>query len=113
MLRQAGKRFRVALAAILVAALAAGCGGAASPRREPVEASRPVAEIIAEKAPEWMALPGVVGVYESVDDEGRPCLKVMVEAVTDELRRKIPATVEGYAVLLRPTGPIGPLGGGR
>ena len=54
---------------------------------------------------------GVVGVYESAD-QGRPCLKVMVETVTEELRRAIPESVEGYAVLLRETGPVAPRGDG-
>jgi len=101
------------LALAAVATFAAGCGGAASSRGESVEAGRPIAEIIAEQAPAWMALPGVVGVYESADDRGRPCLKVMVESATDELRRQIPESVEGYSVLLRETGPVAPRGDGE
>lgn len=106
-------RFRRAAGAASVAFLVGGCGGAADPApREPMPVQRPVAAIIAERAPEWMALPGVVGVYESLTDAGAPCLKVMVKEATPELRVAIPESVEGYPVVLRETGPVAPRGGG-
>lgn len=73
--------------------------------------ARPLAEIIAERAPEWMALSGVVGVHEGVDPAGAPCVKIMVERATPELRRELPGSVEGYPVLIRETGPVAPRGG--
>jgi hypothetical protein len=74
---------------------------------------RPLAEVIADRAPEWMALPGVVGVYESTDPAGGPCVKLMAERASPELRRRLPDSVEGYPVLLRETGPVAPRGSGE
>lgn len=113
MLERERDRLRGALAPVVLAVLVAGCGGTAKPApKEPMEAQRPIAEVIADHSSEWMALPGVVGVYESRTGTGEPCLKVMVEKATPELRREIPERVEGYPVLLRETGPIAPRGGG-
>jgi hypothetical protein len=60
---------------------------------------------------ELMAIPGVVGVFVGALGDGKtPCLKVMAERKTPELKRKIPKSLEGYAVVLEETGPIRPLG---
>jgi hypothetical protein len=57
-----------------------------------------------------LAIPGVVGVYVGVlPDDKTPCLKVMVIEEAEELRRRIPASIEGYPVLIEETGIIRPL----
>lgn len=59
---------------------------------------------------ELMALPGVVGVYIGLlDDEKTPCIKVMVIEKTPELESKIPASLDGYPVVIEETGVIRPL----
>lgn len=58
---------------------------------------------------ELMALPGVVGVYVGTLDEKTPCIGVMVEHLTPELKKKIPKELEGYPVRIDETGVIRPM----
>ncbi len=53
----------------------------------------------------WMAIPGVVGTAIG-QREGKPCILVFTAANTEQVRRKIPATVEGYPVVVQYTGEI-------
>ena len=57
-----------------------------------------------------MRLPGVVGVYVGVLDDGKTtCLKVMLSQKSSETERAIPKTLEGYPVVVEITGEIQPL----
>ncbi len=59
---------------------------------------------------ELLAIPGVVGVYVGLLPDGKtPCLKVMVVEETEDLKRRIPKTIEGYPVLIEESGVIRPL----
>jgi len=61
---------------------------------------------------ELMGIPGVVGVYVGLlPDDKTLCLKVMVVKETEDLKRKIPKSIEGYTVLIEETGVIRPLKG--
>ena len=58
-----------------------------------------------------LAIPGVVGVYVAVLEDGKsPCLKVMLARKTPESERDIPKSIEGYPVVVEVTGEIRPLG---
>ena len=53
----------------------------------------------------WMAIPGVVGT--AIGQRGdTPCILVLAASESDQIRRKIPATVEGYPVVVQYTGEI-------
>ena len=59
---------------------------------------------------ELLAIPGVVGVYVGLlPDDKTPCLKVMVVKETEDLRRRIPKSIEGYPVFIEESGVIRPL----
>jgi hypothetical protein len=58
----------------------------------------------------WMAIPGVVGTAIGVH-EGKPCITILTEVEAKQIRDQIPSTVEGYAVVIRYTGPIRALDG--
>ena len=59
---------------------------------------------------ELLAIPGVVGVYVGLfTDDKTPCLKVMVVKETEDLKRRIPKSIEGYPVLIEESGVIRPL----
>ena len=89
--------------------LLASCGGPSGSSPEPGDSMPPTpAELISEYAERWMALDGVHGVYEGVTDDGRPCLRVMVDRITDELRAAIPPEVSGVPVEFHETGPLVP-----
>ena len=57
-----------------------------------------------------MAIPGVTGIYAGLlPDDKTPCLKVMVVKITEELKKQIPQSLEGYPVVLEESGIIRPL----
>jgi hypothetical protein len=61
---------------------------------------------------ELLAIPGVVGVYVGLlPDEKTPCLKVMVVKETEDFKKRIPKSIEGYQVLIEESGVIRPLKG--
>jgi hypothetical protein len=103
----------------LAAALAAfaglaGLGGACRettpspvpPADRPVtETSRTsLSEVLRRRAPELMALPGVVGVAEARLADGSPCLRVYVERMTPELERALPGSLDGWPVEVEVSG---------
>ena len=56
---------------------------------------------------ELLDIPGVVGVYIGLlPDDTTLCLKVMVIKETEELKRMIPQSIEGYPVLIEESGVI-------
>ncbi len=64
-----------------------------------------IEQVQQEHTETWMAIPGVVGTAIG-QCEGKPCILVLTAANTDQVRRKIPATVEGYPVVVQYTGEI-------
>ena len=94
--------------------------GCAVPRQGPVvqtnqQESMPrkdINSVLRDHDKELMAIPGVVGVYVGLmPDDETPCLKVMVVKESEELKKKIPKTLEGYTVMIEESGVIRPLPG--
>ena len=85
----------------------------ASRRQSPVDqkmARKDINAVLNENDEKIMAIPGVVGIYVGLmPDEKTPCLKVMVVKTTDDLKNRIPKSLEGYPVLLEESGVIRPL----
>lgn len=76
----------------------------ASPRRD-------INDVLRAHDKELLAIPGVVGVYVGVMDDGKTsCLKVMLARTSPEIERALPKTLEGYPVMPEVTGEIRPLG---
>ena len=66
--------------------------------------------VLDENDEKIMAIPGVVGMFVGLmPDDKTPCLKVMVIKATDDLKNKIPKSLEGYPVLIEESGVIRPL----
>lgn len=57
-----------------------------------------------------IGLDGVVGVGEGRSHAEEPCIVVMVDLLTPELRTQIPSEVDGIAVRIEETGAIDTLG---
>lgn len=93
------------LAFALAAALAA-CRAQPPAEVPPV---RPIADVIAARSGELMAIPGVVGVYEGLGRGGAPCVRVMVEKRTRALESKLPKTLDGWPVEIEAGGPVRPM----
>lgn len=64
-----------------------------------------IGEVLARHADSLMAVPGVVGVGQG-EVNGRPSVQVLVIEETAELRRLLPASLEGYPVQIVETGVI-------
>jgi outer membrane lipoprotein SlyB len=96
-------------ALLVAAALAVGVPGCRHNRtnaedRYPMS-GKTIQQVQEEHTAAWMALPGVVGTAIGQCD-GRPCILVLTAANTEQIRKQIPATVEGYPVVVQYTGEI-------
>jgi len=60
-------------------------------------------EVHREHADRLMTLPGVVGVGIG-ETGGKPCLLVLVDNITPEVRAKIPTILNGYSVVVERSG---------
>lgn len=95
---------RIALT-ILVLVFAA-CGSSKAPGGGARGRDMPsIADVLQRHTDSLMAIPGVVGVGEG-EKHGAPTIYVMVERMTDALRRAVPDSIEGYAVDVHVTGAI-------
>jgi len=65
--------------------------------------------IIREYAQSLMEITGVVGVAESQNEKGYPCIKIMVKQINPEITKKIPDAIEGIPVKIIETGEFVPL----
>jgi hypothetical protein len=75
-------------------------------------AQKDINAVLKDHDKELLAIPGVVGVYVSLlPDDKTSCLKVMVIKETEDLKRRIPKSIEGYPVLIEESGVIRPLKG--
>ena len=74
-----------------------------SPRRD-------INDVLRAHDRDLLGIPGVVGVYVGVLQDGKtPCLKVMLAQKSAETERAIPKSIEGFTVVLEVTGEIKPL----
>ena len=90
--------------------LAAGCQKNMAEENSP-SPKRDINAVLRDHDKELLAIPGVVGVYIAVLEDGKtPCLKVMLARKTPESERDLPKSIEGYPVVAEVTGEIKPLG---
>jgi hypothetical protein len=95
---------------LAVFALTAGCQENMAQNNSPNQ-KRDINAVLRDHDKELLAVPGVVGVYVAVLEDGKtPCLKVMLAQKSAETERAIPKTLEGYPVVTEVTGEIRPLG---
>ena len=91
-------------------AFTTGCGEHMAQNNSPAP-KRDINAVLRDHDKELLAIPGVVGVYVALLEDGKtPCLKVMLARKTAETERAIPRTLEGYPVVPEVTGEIRPLG---
>lgn len=95
--------------ALVMFALATGCQKNMAQDHSP-SAKRDINAVLRDHDQKLLAIPGVVGVYVAVLEDGKtPCLKVMLARKTPEADRDVPKTIEGYPVVSEVTGEIRPL----
>jgi hypothetical protein len=71
--------------------------------------TRDINAVMADHTEELMAIPGVAGVAIGELDDHTPCILVLVEEETAELKAKIPEKLEGHPTKLYVTGKIVPM----
>lgn len=71
------------------------------------KAPKTIEAVLAEHSDSLMAVPGVLGTAVGRCN-GAPCIRVLVGRVNDEIRRRVPHTLEGYPVRIDVTGTIVP-----
>ncbi len=69
--------------------------------------TRSIDEALAAHTDSLMALPGVVGTAIASCD-GERCIKVLLADSNPDTKRRIPARLEGYRVVVEVTGTIRP-----
>ncbi len=92
-------------ALVLLALFGSGCG--ASNASQPGTASEPdrhrtLADIVASESPSLFAIPGVQSVREGRDEDGNPCIVVLVDKVTAEMKKRIPSRLQNVPVVIEP-----------
>ena len=68
-------------------------------------ATKTIEQVQEEHTDEWMAIPGVVGTAIGSHD-GKPCILVLTASSTEQVRKNIPTTVEGYPVVVQYMGKV-------
>ena len=101
---------RGVLVLLVVAAFAAvigsGCrDGAMNSGQTQHMTDKTIQQVQEEHTDEWMALPGVVGTALG-QCQGKPCILVLTASNTEQVRQRIPSTVEGYPVLVQHIGEV-------
>ena len=66
---------------------------------------RSIESVLKDHVDQWMAVEGVVGVYQGEQD-GNACIKIMVVRKSKNLESLLPKEVEGYVVVIEETGVI-------
>ncbi|HLG93944.1 MAG TPA: hypothetical protein VI546_03820 [candidate division Zixibacteria bacterium] len=64
---------------------------------------KPIQQVQEEHTDYLMTLPGVVGTAIG-ESQGKPCIKVFVSQKTAEIEKGMPASLEGYPVVIEETG---------
>jgi hypothetical protein len=83
----------------------AGCyqNGRADLEKEGHMPEKTIEQVQEEHTDDWMAIPGVEGTAIGLF-ENKPCIKIFSSRKAEELRAKIPSSVEGYPVIIEETG---------
>ncbi len=64
---------------------------------------RSIEEVLKDRTDEWMNIPGVEGVAIG-EHKGKSCIRIFTSVNPNNLRDKIPSSVEGYPVIIEKTG---------
>ena len=72
---------------------------------------RDINAVLADHDDRLLAIPGVVGVYVGLMEDGKTlCLKVMLSERKPAAEQPIPGSIEGHPVVAEVTGEVRPLG---
>lgn len=69
-----------------------------------------IEQILEERTDQWMAIPGVEGTAIGLFED-KPCIMIFSSVAPESLRTAIPATLDGYNIVIQQTGTFGALNG--
>jgi len=99
-------KLAICAAALVSLVFLGACGDAGDGRDMPTQDINTVMEA---HAGELMAIEGVTAVAVGALGDGTPCIQVYVVKKTEALRRRIPNSLGGYAVVVEESGVIRPM----
>ncbi len=103
--RLAGNRL-LAVGVAIAAVAAGGCPAGDAGRKEAQQMhAKTIEQVKQEHTDTWMALPGVVGTGIG-QCKGKPCILILAASNTEQIRKQIPSTVDGYPVVIQYVGEI-------
>ena len=103
------QRLGLGVALVMVLIPGMGCGQEMAQNNSP-SPKRDINAVLRDHDRELLAVPGVVGVYVALLDDGKtPCLKIMLARKSSETEHSLPRSIEGYPVITEVTGEIKPL----
>ncbi len=91
--------------ALLLAAMVSCRPGSSLEQSTATMPEKTIEQVQQEHTDAWMAAPGVVGTAIG-QSKGKPCILILTASNTEEIRRQIPAIVEGYPVVIQYVGEI-------
>ncbi|MBW7988498.1 MAG: hypothetical protein FVQ84_00520 [Planctomycetes bacterium] len=62
-----------------------------------------IEQVLQDNTDQWMAIPGVEGTAIGLF-KGKPCIRIFTSSKPQQLKDKIPSTLEGYPVIIEETG---------
>ncbi len=65
--------------------------------------SKPIEQVIKQHTPNLMSVPGVTGTAQGLCN-GKPCIKVFVKKMNQQIKEQVPKKIEGYTVKVEETG---------
>jgi len=97
------------VASVLALVLAGGCSQKSTSNQQEQTAmpSPSIEEVLESHKDSLMAVPGVEGVGQALCED-TPCIRIYASRQTPEIDEQVPDSIEGYAVDVEMTGPIGP-----
>ena len=101
----------LAVSAVIFAGSIGGCSADDADGAKEGEAmsGKTIEQVLKDKTDEWMTIPGVEGTAIGLFED-KPCIKIFTSSKSQEIRAKIPSTVEGYPVIIEETGAFRALG---
>lgn len=87
----------------ICAFVAVGCCNCDRGKEGRMAVERTIEQVQEAYTDEWMKMSGVEGTGIGLFDD-KPCIKIFTSSKPQEVRAKIPSTVEGYPVIIEETG---------
>jgi len=65
--------------------------------------TKPIQQVLKEHTPRLMSLTDVVGTAQGLSND-KPCIKVFVAKMSQQVKEQVPDMIEGYEVIVEVTG---------